>query len=166
MKKLRPKLCAAVKQVREPPRKVRTSDGKNGNPTEKVSRPSIFIGCPLGNGRPTGQTSEWRRTSDFADEIRENFLDSLFSPTWVRNWLKTHSIWLQIEKRSTWKFLKISRATTLMFWVFSSEVVYSPKTAKKRTGVTDSIVIRVRLSLEGFGRDLKSFSCKGSPNPS
>ena len=28
MKKLRPKRCAAEKQVREPPRKVRTSDGK------------------------------------------------------------------------------------------------------------------------------------------
>ena len=76
MKKLRPKLCAAVKQVREPPRKVRTSDGKNGNPTGKVSRPLIFIDArretdvrrvrrPNDDGRPIlptrfGKTSQIR----------------------------------------------------------------------------------------------------------
>ena len=67
------------------------------------------------------------------------------------------------KKRSTWKFLEISRATTLMFWVFSSEVVCSPKTSKNRTAVLGPLVIRVRLCLERFGRDLKSFSCTESP---
>ena len=89
--------------------------------------------------------------------------DTYTIDVWWRAWGFQPSRWPRIKKRSTWRFLEISRATTLMFWVFSSEVVFSLKTAKNRTTVLGPPVIRVRLCLERFGRDLESFSCTESP---
>ena len=109
-----------------------------------------------------------------APEISKNFHVERFfdsGPSWgpkssrFPSDISRMDVWLQASLFSSWQ-TNIVMATTLMFWVFSSEVVYNPETTKNRTAVLGPPVIRVRLSLEGFGQDLKSFSCKGSPTPS
>ena len=89
--------------------------------------------------------------------------DTYTIDVWWKAWGFWPSRWPRIGKRPTWKSLEISRATIFMFCVFSSEAVFSLKTAKNRTTVLGPPVIRVRLCLGRFGRDLESFYCTESP---
>ena len=85
--------------------------------------------------------------------------DTYTIDVWWRAWGFRPSRCPRIKKRSTWKSLEILRATILMFWLFLSDIVFSPKTPKNRIVVPGPPVIIVQFCMEIFGRDLETFSC-------